>query len=190
VSACGLGNAAGREQPVDHQHAEDFFPVRVLAADRQPGAEKVVEVERAPELVGQPARAPLAGMFEAERVEPHLHRRGAALGRGAVGGKKRELMRLAAGLVEDRQAAFPREALAVVDLAEVEHVALRDRAAGVAAAFDHGPGAVDFAVFASLAALQEHTGSLPDRPGLDWGVSRHYTALKKDRLRRANNLRA
>jgi hypothetical protein len=38
-------------------------------------------------------------------------------GRRAVGRKKRELMRLAAGLVEDSEAAFPGEALAVVDLA-------------------------------------------------------------------------
>ena len=56
-------------------------------------------------------------MFEAECVKPHLHGRRAVDGRRAVGRKKRELMRLAAGLVEDSEAAFPGEALAVVDLA-------------------------------------------------------------------------
>ena len=79
-----------------------------------------------PELVGQPEGTPLPGTFEAEGLQPHVHGRGAVRGRRAVGGEKRELVGLAAVLVEDGQAAFPSEALAVVDLAEVEHVTLRD----------------------------------------------------------------
>jgi hypothetical protein len=154
--------AAGREEPVDHEDAENFFPIGVFAADGQTRPEKIVELQRAPELVGEPARAPLAGMCEAELVEPHLHGRGAVGGRRAVGGKERELARLAAGLVEDREAALPGEALAVVDLAEIEHVALRDLAARIPVALDDGPRPVDFTVLAPLAALQEHAGSLPE----------------------------
>lgn len=57
--------AGGREPPVDHEDAQDLFPLRVLVADGPAGAEKSVEVERAPELVGEPAGAPLSALFVA-----------------------------------------------------------------------------------------------------------------------------
>ena len=101
-------------------------------------------------------------MFEAQGVESHLHGGRAVGGRRAVGGKKRELKRLAAGLVKDREAALPRQALAVVDLTEVEHVALRNLAACIPVALDHRPRAVNFAVFAPLTAFEEHAGILAD----------------------------
>jgi len=100
--------AAGREQSVDHKDVQDFFPVGVLAADGQPGAEKVIEVQRAPALIGEPARTPLAGMFEAEGIAPHLHRRGAAVGRRAVGRKERELAGLARSARRRPQGCAPR----------------------------------------------------------------------------------
>ncbi len=155
--------AAGGGQAVDREHAQDFFPAGALAADGQAGGEKVVEVQRAPEVVGQPAGAPLPGWPEAGLIEPHLHRRGAVGRRRAIGGKERELARLAAGLVEDGEAALPRDALAVVDLAEVEHRPLRDLAARVAVALNDGPRAVDFAMLAPLAAFEEHAGNLAER---------------------------
>ena len=155
--------AAGREQPVNHEDAQHFFPIGVLAADRQARAEEVIQMQRAPEMVAEPARAPLAGMLEAQRVEAHLHRVGAAGRRRAVGGEQRELAQRARMLVKDGDGAFPRELLAVIDLTEVEHVALRDLAARVATALHDRPRAVLLAVLPPHTALQEHAGSLADR---------------------------
>ncbi|MBI3885125.1 MAG: hypothetical protein HY302_05280 [Opitutae bacterium] len=43
--------AARREQPVKHEDAQHFFPIRILAEGRQARLEKIIQVQRAPELV-------------------------------------------------------------------------------------------------------------------------------------------
>jgi len=100
--------AARREQAIDHEHAQDFSPVGALAVQWQTCTEKIIELQGAPRVIGQPARAPLAGAFEAQLVQPHLHRFRAALRRHAVGGKERELPGLALRFVKDRDGFLPR----------------------------------------------------------------------------------
>jgi hypothetical protein len=46
----------GCEQSLDDQDAQDLFPVRVLTGHGQPCREKIVQVERAPQVISQPAR--------------------------------------------------------------------------------------------------------------------------------------
>jgi hypothetical protein len=74
--------------------------------------------------------------------------------------EERALAGLTVAFIEDLDGLLPREALGVVDLAQVEHVALRHAAAGPSLALDDGPRAMLLAVFAPGAALQEHGGSV------------------------------
>lgn len=154
--------AARREQPVDREDAQDLLPIRALAAQRQPRAEEVVQVQRAPEFVGQPARAPLAGTLQPQPPEVDLHRVG-PLRREAIGRKERELARLPKVLVEDPDAALPRLPLAVVDLPKVEHVPVRHLPIAEPTALHHRPRAVLFAVLLADTTLQEHARSLSVR---------------------------
>ena len=94
-----------------------------------------------------------------ELVELHLHGGGVRDGRGAVGGKEGALASLADGFVEDLDGFLPGGALGVVDLAQIEDVALHD-ATPDAAAFDDGPGAMRLAVLLARAALEKHALSI------------------------------
>lgn len=151
--------AAGREQPVKREHAEHFLPVRAFAATAQARGEEGVELEVAPELIAQPARAPGAGTGELELVELHLHGGRVRGGRGAVGRKERALTGLAVLFVEDGNGLLPGGALGVVDLAQIEDVPLH-HAASDAAALDDGPGAMLLAVLFARAALEKHVPSV------------------------------
>ena len=110
--------AAGRKQPVKREPAQDFLPIRAFATDAQAGGEESVELEVAPELIAQPARAPSAGTGELKLVELHLHGGRGGEGRGAVGGKERALAGLAVLFIEDINGLLPCGALGIVDLAQ------------------------------------------------------------------------
>lgn len=156
---------AGRDEPVKHEHAQDFFPIGALAALAQTLGEEGVEPEAAPEQVAQPARAPLPRAREAQAVEPHLQGldlRGRR-GRGAVRGEQRHLARLARAFVDHLQRSLPRLPLAVVELAKVKDVAVRHLAPVVTTALHDRPTPVDLPILATLAALQEHAPTLPKR---------------------------
>ena len=151
--------AAGGEQPVKREQAQDFFPVRAFAAATQTRREERIELEVAPELIAQPARAPGAGAGKLELVELHLHGRRGRGGRRAIGGKERALAGLAVVFIEDVNGLLPGGALGVVDLAQVEDVPLH-HAAPDPAALDDGPGAMLLAVLFTRAALEKHAASV------------------------------
>lgn len=154
--------AARREQSVDRQDAQDLLPRRALAAHRQARGKEVVQVQRAPKFVGQPTRAPLARALQAQPAELDLHRIGITRQR-PVGREECELAGLPAVLVEDADAALPGQPLAVVDFAQVKHVAVRHLAVAEPAALHHRPRAVLFAVLLADTTLQEHGRSLSAR---------------------------
>ena len=114
--------AAGREQPVKREQAQDFLPVRAFAAATQARGEEGVELEVAPELIAQPARTPGTGAGELELGKLHLHGGRGGEGRGAVGGKERALTGLAVVFIEDIDGFLPGGALGIVDLVQVEDV--------------------------------------------------------------------
>jgi hypothetical protein len=61
--------------------------------------------------------------------------------------------------VKDRDGLLPGGALGVIDLAQLEDMALHYRAPN-AAGLDDGPGAMLFAVLAAGAALEKHAASV------------------------------
>jgi hypothetical protein len=151
--------AAGRKQPVKREQTQDFLPVRAFAAATQTRSEEGVELEVAPELIAQPARAPGAGTGELELGELHLHGGRVRRGRSAVGGKERTLAGLAVLFIEDGNGLLPGGALGIVDLAQVEDVPLH-HAAPDAAALDDRPGARLLAVLFARAAFEKHATSV------------------------------
>ena len=167
------------EPPVKRKHAEDFLPVRAFATTAQARSEEGIELEVAPELIAQPARAPGARAGELQFMEPHLHGGGVASQGGAIFGKERALPGLALLFVEDFDGLLPGGALGVVDLTQIEDVALHD-AASDATALDDRPGAMRLAVLFARTALEKHAGEYSWRtPG--WkGLGRHYTRFWTD----------
>ena len=93
-------------------------------------------------------------------------------------GEKRHLGGGIARRVHHLNGAAPGGTLAVVDLAEVEHLALHDPAIGRAAVFDDTPVAVILAVFAAVLVAQEHGTSVRKNPATLKGVGRHYKPFR------------
>ena len=160
---------AGRKEPVEREQTQDFLPVGAFATAPQARGEEGVQLQVAPELVAQPAGAPGAGPGELQLVEPHLHGGGVAgLGRPILR-EQGALPGLALLFVEDFDGLLPGGALRVVDLAQVEDVALHDRASD-ATALDNGPGAMVLAVLLAHAAFEKHEASMAKtgREGRGW----------------------
>ena len=74
------------------EQAQDFLPVRAFAAATQTRGEEGIELEVAPALIAQPARAPGAGAGGLEFGKLHLHGGRDRGGRRAVGGKERAFL--------------------------------------------------------------------------------------------------
>jgi hypothetical protein len=91
------------------------------------------------------------------RVEPHLN--AVAIGGGrnlAIGRKQRKLAVPPAAFVKGFDQLAPSLALAVIDLAEIQHLPLNHLAAGAALVLDDIPVAMLFAVFEASVVSQEH----------------------------------
>src|SRR5215467_6222900 len=91
------------------------------------------------------------------RVEPHLH----AITVGAcwnlaVGRKQRQLAVPTAAFIKGFDQVAPRLELAVIDLAEIQHLPLDHLATGAALVLDDIPIAMLFAVFEASIVSQEH----------------------------------
>ena len=108
--------AARREQSIDGEDAQHLLPVGALAAWREAGTKKIIEVKRAPQFVGQPARTPLTRMLQAQFTQPHLQPFHLARRQRAICRKQRQLPRLPVPLVNHRDRPLPRLPLAAVDL--------------------------------------------------------------------------
>lgn len=149
--------AARIDEPVTHQRLQDVAPASSLAAVGQPLDPERLEPELRVELAGQPARAPLPWPMQLHRLEPHLHPEALRVRRHlTVRGKKRQRPRGLAQRIKRLDRATPRRALAVIDLAQIEHRALHDLAARAAPVLDDRPVAMRLAVFAAPIAFEEH----------------------------------
>jgi len=58
--AVQLPLAARRNQPVCDQHLQDLVPLRALTARRKAGGPELIQLQRLPQLPGQPTGTPLA----------------------------------------------------------------------------------------------------------------------------------
>lgn len=115
---------------------------------------------------------------EAQAAQTNLDDIALQHGWSAVIGEERHLGGGIARRVHYLNGAAPGGTLAVVDLAEVEHLALHDPAIGRAAVFDDTPVAVILAVFAAVLVAQEHVTSVRKNPDTLKGVGRHYKPFR------------
>ena len=86
--------------------------------------------------------------------------------------------------------AAPRGALVIVDLAEIEHVALNHPATTDPDVLHHAPVAVLLAVLEASLAAHEH-GQIVGRCGTSIkGVGRHYTGFQRTKARKSATFKA
>ena len=168
---------AGREQAVEDENAQDLFPIGALAAAVEPGGKERVQAQRPPKFVAQPTGAPLAGMLESQGVQVYVDGLRAAGFRRAVGGKQGDLAMVAAVLVEDGDGFLRGTALGIVDLAQIEDVALGDLAVGIAATLDDGPGAVLLPTLRRVLRFRNTRDDLPAPEAGEKRLGRHSTAF-------------
>ena len=181
--------AAGIDQVITDLHLEDIEPSGALAAGRQPRAPETVQPETVPQRQRQPAGAPLARIAQFQFVELDLHDIAIQHRRGPVLGKQRHLLQRRAA-AENLDRAAPLGALAVVDLAEIEKLALDHTAATDPGALDDTPVAVLLAVLESLLAAHEHARIVGISEKLIKGVGRHYTPTQEVKAQKTNAIRA
>jgi len=151
--------AARIDQSIGDERLEDQVPARALAAGQQPFGPKLVESEFLIQMVREPAGTPLARPTQRQLRELDAHdvRAGLRLERAIVGEQRhRARPRLAVGKHLDGflSGAF----LAVVDLAEREHVVLHEGNAGAALVLDDASVTVLLTVFIPFGAAQKHLG--------------------------------
>jgi hypothetical protein len=138
---------AGVDQAIGDQGLEHIQPARSFAAGWQARLPKGVQLQQVPQPAGQPTRAPLSGTTQLQSAQFDLHHCARQFRRRAVLRKQRQLRRSAGVLVEDGNGTAPSRALNVVDLPEIQHMALHHPPIRDTAILHHAPVAVFFAVF-------------------------------------------
>ena len=164
------------DEPVADLHLQHVQPPRPLPARRQARSPEPVQLQPIPHGQRQPACAPLAGIAHLHVRDPDLHHLAVQRRGGPIRGKQRQLPR-ARRLVQHRNRTAPRRALTVVDLPEVEHLALHNPAAADAHVLHHAPVAVLLAVLAAHLAAHEHASIVRAGDPSIKGVGRHYTGF-------------
>ena len=156
--------AARIDQPIDDQGFEDVQPIRALARGRQERTPEVVQAELVPKQHRQPACAPLVRAAQSHAAQPDRNHVAWKRRRNAVFRKQRDLLRPSA-VIEDLDRPDPRRALAVVDLAEIQHVPLNHPPAPNAPVLHHRPTSMLLAVLPPNLAAQKHAQDSRHRPG-------------------------
>ena len=141
------------DEPVGHQRLEHLQPRRAFARGAQPRPPEAVEFELLPQIQRQPACAPLARAAQAQFAQAHADRIDVVGGHRA-GREQRDLAPLPALVHFDGLA--PGFALAGVDLAQVQHLALHDAPVGKPAVLHEVPVFVGLAILHASGAAQEH----------------------------------
>ncbi len=149
--------AAGIDQPVAHQRLQDVPPLLPLTRVPQTRRPELIEAQLLVQLTSQPARAPLPRPVQFHRVEPDLHAVTIGAGRNlAIGGEQRQLPMPLAAFIKGFGQAVPSLELAVIDLAEIQHLPLDHLATGATLVLNDVPVTMLFAVFEASVESQEH----------------------------------
>ena len=157
--------AARINQPITHQCLQDLPPLASLARIRQARREKLIEPQLRIQVTCQIAGTPLSRSVQLHRIKPHLHAIAVSVDRNrAIGGKQRQLAMPPAVFIKRFDQIAPRLALAIIDLAEIQHLPLNYLAAGAALVLDDIPVAMLFAVFDASIEPQEHERIVPCCP--------------------------
>ena len=135
------------------------------------------------ELTGQPARAPLSWPMQLHRVEPHLHAMSLRVfGKRSIGRKQGKLFVVASVFIEGFDLPTPSFMLAVVDLAEIQHLALHHFAAATSLVLDNIPIAMLFAVFEASIEAQEHANQFSPNKIDEKILGLHYRRFQNSPL--------
>ena len=111
-------------------------------------------------MARQPAGAPLPRPVQPQSAEPDMHHIAVQRRRVPILGEQRDLSGLLAALVECLDRPAPRRALAVVDLAQIQHMPLHRPAAGHPAVLHDAPVAMLLAVLPAKLVAQKHAARL------------------------------
>ena len=111
------------------------------------------------------ACAPLPRPMQLHAIKPHLHAMAVRVLRNrATGGKQRQLPVVARVFVERLDHPTPGFVLAVVDLAEIQHLALRHLPGHAAAVLNNIPIPMFLAVFQASVEAREHDAQFTPSP--------------------------
>ena len=147
--------AARINQLVAHLRLQDVQPARALPAHRQPRTPEPIQLQSIPKRQCQPASPPLARAVQTEILDVDANRLAFQLRCFPIVGKQRHRHwpRIPPQHL-DRPA--PGRPLAVVDLAEIEHLPLHHTPVAVAAVLDHAPVTVLLAVLETSLGAHKH----------------------------------
>ena len=156
---------AGREQALRDEHPEDAIPARALARGGKMFREECIETELAVKFQSQPAPAPLTRTLDRELIQPDLHHARVIGGRGTIMREQSDLRRRVGIGGVSVESFTPGFALGIIDLAEVEHLALRHAPVVETFVFDHTPAGVFLAIFFADLRTQKHNDRREYTPG-------------------------
>ena len=156
--------AARINQPIDDQGFEDVQPIRALARGWQQRTPEIVQAELVPKQHRQPACAPLTRAAQSHAAQPDRNHVAWKRRRDAVFREQRDLLGPSA-VAEDLDRPRPRRALAVVDLAEMQHMTLNHPPAPNAPVPHHRPTSMLLAVLPPNLAAQKPAQDSRPRPG-------------------------
>jgi hypothetical protein len=139
--------AARLQQALAHQDLQPVQPARALAAAPQLLRPETVQGQPIPQRQRQPTASPLPGTAQAQFVEPDLDDLAVQLRRGAVGIEQRELPGAWACRIQHLNALAPGRLPAIVDLPQIQDLALHYAAPRRAAVLHDAPVAMFLAVF-------------------------------------------
>src|SRR6266853_2608253 len=165
--------AAWVDQPVGHQRLQHVQPTRSLSRGRQSWRPEVIQPQLIPQMAGQPAGAPLPRPVQPQSAEPDMHHIAIQNWRRAVLGEQRDLPRVLASLVERFDRSAPRGFLAVIDLAQIQHLPLHRPPARHPAVLDDAPVAVLLAVLLANLVAQKHAARFCSRRSSRKLLGRH-----------------
>ncbi len=151
--------AAGIDQPVAHQRLQDAGCAAnaCLRASPASAAPRTNQARAAHTTDTQASMRPIAAADELHAIKPHLHAMALRMLRNrAIGGKQRQLPMTASVFVKRLNHPTPGFTLAVVDLAEIQHLALHHLPGHAAAVLDNIPVPMFLAVLEASVEAQKH----------------------------------
>src|SRR5215510_7006415 len=151
--------AAGIEQTIDDQQPQYLFPTHRFPAWWHTLAPELIQAQLLPQLASQPAVAEHAWPPQLQTAQANLYAVHRIGGKLAVVRKQTHRGEALFRLVEYLQRLPPRRLLLIVDLAEIQHRALRRFAAGQPSVLNDAEVAMVLTVFLAIRAAQKHASA-------------------------------
>ena len=121
--------------------------------------------------------------MQLHRVEPHLHTvRLRVFGKRPIGRKQKELRVVASVFIKGFDLPTPSFMLGIVDLAEIQHLALHHLTATASLVLDNIPIAMLFAVFEASIEAQKHANQFSPNKIDEKILGLHYRRFQNSPL--------